>query len=273
MNRIHNLLTKSDLDIRIQKKVTAAAGTLVLQLQLSAQAGERIAILGPSGSGKTTLLKMLAGLVKPDAGHIIFNNQVWFDSNQKINRAPQRRRVGLMFQEYALFPNMTVQQNLKYASQGIHSQMIIDELVETVELGELIHRYPGTLSGGQQQRVALARALAAQPQLLLLDEPLSALDADMRERLQQYILTVQKKYQLTSIWVTHNREEACKIAQQVLRLDNGVLQEQPLQKMPIEISGVVRSTQNDGNQQTIVVDLNTNEIKFTPQEKITIIKS
>ncbi len=215
---------------------------------------------------------MLGGLVKPDTGHIIFNNQVWFDSKQKTNWSPQRRRVGLMFQEYALFPNMTVQQNLKYASQNVHSQSIINELIEAVELGELIHRYPNTLSGGQQQRVALARVLAAQPQLLLLDEPLSALDADMRERMQQYILSLQKKYSLTSIWVTHNEEEAAKIAQRVLRLDNGVLQEQPLLKKPMEILGVVYSVQIEENQQFITIKINTSEIEFAPQEKITIVK-
>ncbi|MFN7119569.1 MAG: sulfate/molybdate ABC transporter ATP-binding protein [Saprospiraceae bacterium] len=236
----------------------SSTGELTLQLDLQVQAGERIAILGPSGSGKTTLLRMLAGLTKPDSGHIIFNTQIWFDAAKKINRPPQQRRVGLMFQEYALFPNMTVRQNLEYAAQKPHKQ-VVKELIDIVELNELVDRYPNTLSGGQQQRVALARALAAEPQLLLLDEPLSALDADMRERLQQYIITLQHKYQLTTIWVTHSEEEVRKVAQRVLLLQNGMLTEQSFGLKSEEYYGIIQHVKQKENQQLVTIVLNAKE--------------
>lgn len=247
----------SGLDIQVQKKLQSATGELFLQLELKVQAGERIAIVGPSGSGKTTLLRMLAGLVKPDAGHIYFNHQTWFESAKKINLPPQKRRVGLMFQEYALFPNMSVRQNLEYALPRGQSKALVEELIQTVELQELAKRAPNTLSGGQQQRVALARALVAQPQLLLLDEPLSALDADMRERLQDAILNIHEKYQLTTIWVTHNAEEAAKIAQRSLLLQQGSLTEQVATPLSFTLKGLIQSIETENHQSSLTILLET----------------
>ena len=260
------------LEVRLQKQLLSVAGMLSLQLSFSVRQGERLAIIGASGSGKTTLLRMIAGLLKPDEGTIQFHNQCWLDSEKSINLPPQQRKVGFMFQEYALFPNMTVQQNLEFALQKKQPKNVVQELMQVMELEGLAARFPRTLSGGQQQRVALARAMVAQPQLLLLDEPLSALDAPMREKLQDYILKVHEKYSLTTIWVTHNAAEVAKIAHRVLLLENGVLFEQPVQSMPVEIPGIIKSIQDIDNQKIASILLSSNEPELNPNENVFIIK-
>ncbi len=247
------------LEVQIQKKLVSAIGKLILDLSFEMQSGERLAIVGASGSGKTTILRMLAGLLTPDSGNIYWNKQAWFDQAKNINLPPQKRNAGLLFQEYALFPNQTVRQNLEYALKKGQSKSIVEELLQVMELEGVALRLPQMLSGGQQQRVALARALVAQPSLLLLDEPLSALDAPMREKLQDYILKLHKQYQLTIIWVTHNLEEVAKIAHRVLLLENGKLVEQPLKTKPEGISGVVESIQWKENQQVVRIFLDSEE--------------
>lgn len=261
----------SGLNVQVQKKLFAPTGALALQVAFTMQPGERLAIIGSSGSGKTTLLRMLAGLVAPDSGHILFNSQPWFDAAKKINLPPQKRRVGLMFQEYALFPNRTVRQNLEYALQRGQSRSIVEELVQMVELGELVNRYPNALSGGQQQRVALARALVTQPEILLLDEPLSALDAAMRERLQDYILTIQEKFQLSIIWVTHEAAEVAKVANRVLQLENGRLTELDVRPQQ-ELKGKIHSIQTEDNQQFITIKLDepASRASFSDNQKVLI---
>ncbi len=260
------------LELQIQKKLLSVTGDLLLNANFSVENGERIAIIGLSGSGKTTFLRLLAGLVKPDKGHILFENQPWFDSQQKINLPPQKRPVGLMFQNYALFPNMTVQQNLTYALQKGQSNSIIPELIDMVELTTLKNRYPATLSGGQQQRVALARALVTKPKLLLLDEPLSSLDRELREKLQTYILDVQKKYNLTLIWVTHDANEVEKVAQRVFDLNDGKLVEEVADLKKSEITGKIKSIESIDNQQIATIILDSTELieKLAPEAKVLI---
>jgi molybdate transport system ATP-binding protein len=260
------------LTVQAEKKLVSTFGELHLQIDLRVQTGERLAIVGASGSGKTTLLRMLAGLTRPDAGQIIFNNQVWFESSKKINLPPQQRSVGLLFQEYALFPNLTVRQNLEYALAKKQSKAIVEELLETVELQNLANRLPHTLSGGQQQRVALARTLVVQPQLLLLDEPLSALDAPLREKLQDFVVKMQEKYQPTLIWVTHNAEEVAKVANRVLMLEDSVLVESPVLPQFKGIPGIIQAVQPLNNQQVITVVVNQNEASFQIAEKIILTK-
>jgi len=208
------------LHLNLTKKLNFASGKALLDIDVQIAEGTFVAISGPSGSGKTTLLRLIAGLEK-GKGVIKINNSLWLDTANDLYLPPQQRKVGYVFQNYALFPNMTVQQNLKFALEKNQSTAIISELVETMELGELIHRYPQQLSGGQQQRVALARALVRKPPILLLDEPLSALDEELRNHLQDYILKIHRKYQLTTLLVSHDTREIYKMADKVLVLEEG----------------------------------------------------
>lgn len=211
------------IEIDIQKTLSSAFGEMLLEVNTTVPSGELLTLYGKSGAGKTTLLRILAGLTDVDNGRIIVNGTTWLDHNAKINLPPQLRKTGFVFQDYALFPNMTVNENLQFAlTKGQHSK-IISELIELMELGDLQNKRPTTLSGGQQQRVALARALVQQPKLLLLDEPLSALDTEMRNKLQTYLLQVQKTYQLSTILVSHDEAEIRKMSKTVMVLENGKL--------------------------------------------------
>ncbi|HKK74056.1 MAG TPA: ATP-binding cassette domain-containing protein [Saprospiraceae bacterium] len=209
------------IKLQLQKQLDAASGTMRLEIDLSFEAGQLVALYGKSGAGKTSILRMLAGLMKPDRGKISFGHDTWFDTNQGLNLKPQKRKVGFVFQDYALFPNMTVEQNLRFALQRHQSGNVIDELVELVELEGLRHKKPTKLSGGQQQRVALARALVQRPALLLLDEPLSAIDAELRLKLQQYIRRLHEAFGLTTILVSHNVNEVRNMADQVFCIEEG----------------------------------------------------
>ena len=194
---------------------------MVLDLELNIAKGEFVTLFGESGAGKTSTLRMLSGLLKPDSGIITVDETTWFDSHKKINLIPQQRKVGYVFQDYALFPNMTVRQNLEYALQRNQDKDIIEELLDLAQLNELQQRKPETLSGGQKQRVALARALVQRPDILILDEPLSALDLKMRIKLQEYLLQIHKKYKLTTILVSHDIGEIVKLSDCVFELQNG----------------------------------------------------
>ena len=214
------------LEVNIQKKLLSAEGEILLDVTFNLVKGEFVALTGVSGSGKTTLLRMLAGFVKPDLGSIYANGKAWFDKAKGINLPAQSRSIGIVFQDYALFPNMSVLQNLCYALQKNQDKAIIDELMNVMELEALSARFPHTLSGGQQQKVALARALIRQPPLLLLDEPLSALDAETRSKLQTYVLTLHKRFQLSTIMVSHDQSEMLLMADRVMRLEKGKIARQ-----------------------------------------------
>jgi molybdate transport system ATP-binding protein len=205
--------------VRLEKRLSEFR----LQLELNVVPAELAALFGPSGAGKTTLLRCLAGLTTPDSGLLRVNDAIWFDATAKINLPPQQRRVGYMFQDYALFPNMTVRGNLEFALRKGADKKRIAELLDLMELGELQHRKPDALSGGQKQRVALARALVCQPDLLLLDEPLSALDPVIRSRLQDELLRLQRHFGLTTVMVSHDVAEVYKLASQVFVIENGVV--------------------------------------------------
>jgi molybdate transport system ATP-binding protein len=206
--------------LNLKKTLLGSLGKFVLEIDFTIQENEFIAIYGKSGSGKTTILRMIAGLEKPEEGFITFKDIVYFDSKKKIHLPPQKRNVGFVFQNYALFPNMTVLENLEYAAEK-HRKNQIEELLELLDLYQLKDRYPNALSGGQQQRVALARALVRNPKILLLDEPLSALDPFTRTRLQEEIKKIHKYYQLTTILVSHDKPEVFKLSDRVLILEDG----------------------------------------------------
>ncbi len=187
--------------------------------------GGRVTVLfGPSGSGKTTVLRALAGLDRPDAGAIRFAGELWFDAGAKIFVPPQRRGVGMLFQEYALFPHLTVAGNLSYGlaarPRAARAARVV-EVAERLRIADLLLRRPGELSGGQRQRVALARALAPRPRLLLLDEPLSALDVPTREALRGELRRILEEAGIPAIVVTHDRIEALALGDRMAVLAQG----------------------------------------------------
>jgi len=206
--------------IDVEKRMHTADGPMNLKVRTSVQSGELVSLFGQSGAGKTTLFRILAGLTDPDKGIVKFGNSVWFDSEKQINVVPQLRNVSLMFQDFALFPNMTVEQNIRFA-QPEKNVASVNELLGIFGLTEFSSRKPGSLSGGQKQRVALARALARKPQLLLLDEPLSALDAEMRNTLQDEIAKAHQLLGVTSLMVSHDLNEVFRLATQVICLEKG----------------------------------------------------
>ncbi len=207
------------LELRHVEKSFAEA-QVVTDFNLSVARGEFVSFLGPSGCGKTTVLRMVAGFEAPSAGAIVIDGQ------DVTALRPNRRNIGMVFQAYALFPNLTVAQNvgfgLRVAGQGRAAIAArVAEMLALIGLPDLARRYPYQLSGGQQQRVALARALAARPRVLLLDEPLSALDARIRVSLREEIRRIQKELGITTIFVTHDQEEALSISDRVVVMQQG----------------------------------------------------
>jgi molybdate transport system ATP-binding protein len=195
-----------------------------LDLVLPADRSAVAVLFGPSGGGKTTALRCLAGLERPDEGRVTFGAETWFDAGRRVNWSPQRRAVGFLFQEYVLFPHRTVRGNVGYGLGGLaraDRARRVGEVLDRRGLAGLADRYPGRLSGGQQQRVALARVLARRPRLLLLDEPLSALDEPTREHLRHDLRRLLSDAGVPVVLVTHDRREAESLGDQVVVLDGG----------------------------------------------------
>lgn len=209
------------IHVKIEKKLLAEFGEMNLSVNLEINSGEFITIYGDSGAGKTSILRMIAGLLEPDNGIIKSNNELWFDKESKINIKPQKRNVGLLFQDYSLFPNMTVYENIAFAGKQNSDSIFIKRLIDLIELEKLKDRKPHSLSGGQKQRVALARALAQKPTILLLDEPLSALNDEIRIKLQDYILKLHKELNLTTLLVSHDIPEIFKLSDNVYQISDG----------------------------------------------------
>lgn len=182
-----------------------------------------LVLFGPSGCGKTTTLRSIAGLVRPDAGRIVFNGKVFFDAAAGIFAPPCERQIGYMFQDFALFPHMNVRKNIWYGvkQHGQAAQAMYEKLLGLLKIEHLGQRFVGQLSGGEKQRVALARALMAQPKLLLLDEPLSSLDKETRLELQEELMEMQNLWKIPFVLVTHDPEEAETMGGQVLFLEKG----------------------------------------------------
>ena len=204
------------LRVHIQKQLAHFR----LDVQFAVQ-DEIVVLFGPSGSGKTTVLNSIAGLVHPDAGRIQLGETIFFRTGQKP--LPTRKRnVGYLFQDYALFPHMSVEQNIRYGMRPGGIQRI-QPVLDVLGIGHLFSAYPHEISGGEKQRVALARALATEPDVLLLDEPLSALDEQTRLRCQDELLELHRLWKIPIVMVTHDTAEADKLGDRILRMDHGVL--------------------------------------------------
>ena len=203
------------IKIDISKKLHGANGEMDLKINLEIKQGEFVALAGLSGSGKTTLLRILAGL-EDAKGTLEIDNNIWL--NEKFCLASQKREIGFVFQDYALFPNFSVLDNLLYVNKD---KELANYLLKMTELEELKNRFPQTLSGGQKQRVSLCRALMNRPKILLMDEPLSALDSNMRTKLQNEILTLHKEFNSTTIMVSHDPSEIYRLANRVVILNFG----------------------------------------------------
>ncbi|SHM32451.1 molybdate transport system ATP-binding protein [Cyclobacterium lianum] len=209
------------IELDLEKSLFGPDGKMGLKVSCQIKQGELVGLYGPSGAGKSSILRMISGLMRPDAGKLHVFGKSWYDRDQRINLKPQRRNMGMVFQEYALFPNMSVEENLLFALDKGQEPGIVSEMLERVGLEKLAQKRPMVLSGGQKQRVALARAMVRRPKLLLLDEPLSALDMQMRANLQQYIVQFHKDFALTTLLVSHDSSEIRRMAQRVLVLENG----------------------------------------------------
>ena len=205
------------IEIDIQKKLHGAHGEMDLAINIAIKEGDFVALSGQSGSGKTTFLRILAGLEEA-YGSIMIGNRLWQKGDFTL--AVQKREIGFVFQEYALFPNMTIEENLLFVHRD---KALASHLLKLTALEELKKRFPASLSGGQKQRVALCRALMHRPKLLLLDEPLSALDPLMRSTLQHEILTLHREFGTTTIMVSHDPSEMYRMASRVIVLEEGLI--------------------------------------------------
>ncbi|MBK0379868.1 sulfate/molybdate ABC transporter ATP-binding protein [Mucilaginibacter segetis] len=204
------------IEIVVEKKLKAYKGLNTLQISKEIPEGAILRITGPSGVGKTTLLKMIAGLATPDSGKIIVDGIIWFDDAKKINLPPQQRHIGFVFQDYALFPNMTVKQHLEYATTDAEW---INRLLAIGMLENFEEEKPAHLSGGQQQRLSVLRALAIKPKLLLMDEPFSALDIKTKSGLIMQLKTLFAELDITALIVSHNPQELDGISTDELDLE------------------------------------------------------
>lgn len=203
------------INININKELHGVKGLMNLKVDLQIKKGEFVALTGQSGSGKTTFLRILAGLEKAK-GSIIIDDEIWQDEKNYL--PTQKRGIGFVFQDYALFPNMSVLDNLLYVKKDIK---LAKKLLEITDLTQLENKMPNILSGGQKQRVSLCRSLMNEPKLLLMDEPLSALDPKLRTKLQNEILTLHKEFNTTTIMVSHDPSEIYRLSNRVIVLNHG----------------------------------------------------
>ncbi|GAA4306616.1 ATP-binding cassette domain-containing protein [Compostibacter hankyongensis] len=209
------------IKINIQKRLVMAGGEALLKVDTEISRESFVALYGRSGAGKTTLLRILAGLLEPEKGIIEVDGRCWLNTDRKIRLPVQQRQIGFVFQDFALFPHMTVRENLRYALKPEKDPGLVSRMLAMVDLEQLADRKPAMLSGGQRQRVALIRALMRKPGILLLDEPFSSLDAEMRQELQDQISALHRQFNLTTLLVSHDMAEIYRIADRVIWLDEG----------------------------------------------------
>lgn len=268
-------------EVRIEHVFKRFGGvTAVNDFNLVVKDGEFVSILGPSGCGKTTTLRMIAGFERATEGEIYIGEQCVSSSIKGSFAPPEKRDIGMVFQSYAVWPHMTVAENVGYPLKiqkvdKTERERRVQEMLELVHLGEYGKRYPNQLSGGQQQRVALARALVAEPGLLLLDEPLSNLDAKLRESMRFEILEIQKKTGITVVYVTHDQGEAMAMSDRVVVMSMGVVQQigapheiytQPANKMVADFIGLVNFMEGEAKGDRVF--LKGSNISFPNTSKV-----
>ena len=215
-----------NLDMALRVCIKKKLNYFDLDINFSCFPEELLAMIGPSGSGKTSIIRMIAGLEMPDEGRISYGDEVWFDSSQKIYVPPQKRRLGYVFQDYTLFPHLTLRENAAFAAKN---QKRADDLLELFGISHLRDRKPNMVSGGERQRCAICQALARNPRALLLDEPFSALDFMNRRKLREDVKLLRDEMTFPVIYVTHDIQEAFSLADKILpvvegKIDNGWLQ-------------------------------------------------
>lgn len=203
------------LDIAIKKTLCH----FNLDMQFTCAAGELLTLAGPSGAGKTTLIRILAGLLAPDSGRILLGPKVLYDSKKQISLATRKRKLGYVFQEASLFPHLRIRENVAFGCDDFSQ---VEPLLELLGISHLASKKPAHISGGERQRAALAQALAAGPELLLLDEPFSALDIKTRHSLQQKFLEIKERLQIPIILVTHDLQEAAILSDQIIAMEDGI---------------------------------------------------
>jgi molybdate transport system ATP-binding protein len=261
------------IELVIKKRLQSTDGTMTLILNEVINKGDFVALYGPSGAGKTSTLQLLAGLMKPDEGSIKVNDKYWYKNSKSLPL--QDRNIAYMFQDYALFPNMTVRENIQFASKENSSTPLVSNLIKEMQLDELADKLPNSLSGGQQQRVALARAMAQEPDILLLDEPLSALDTQTRLSLQNHLAEFHRSMGLTTIMISHDISEIVKLADKVLKLEKGKVIESGSPEevfMQKELSGKFKFTgeviniKQQGFLCIVTVLIQNNQIKVIAQK-------
>ncbi len=218
------------IDVNIQRKLLSGQREFFLNIVLQSNV-RRIALLGPSGSGKTLTVQAIAGLLRPDAGHIRVKGITYFDAEQSLFLSAQKRRLAYLLQDYGLFPHLTVAQNIGFGlTKGwfnwrskAHLPDTAMRWVDAFELGAILHSYPDQISGGQKQRVALARALSTNPSILLLDEPLAALDVNLRQKMREELAVLQQQLDIPTVLITHDLDDAVTLADHIYQIDNGII--------------------------------------------------
>ena len=255
--------------VEIRKSLTSGGHRFELDLRFASQA-ERLVLFGPSGVGKSLTLKAIAGLMRPDAGHIAFDGQPLFDAGDGLDLPARARRLGYVFQEYALFPHLTVRQNVAFGlKQGLfnprrgEASAAVDHWLDTLEIRSLADRYPDQLSGGQRQRAALARALVAEPRALLLDEPFAALDASLRVRLREELRELQSRLGLPILLITHDEADVAAFADDVVRMAGGRAVADLLEPVPEQNMKTSARNQLSGKVNVVASGAVNDEIELT----------
>ena len=245
-------------------------GIQKIEANLQIPLGEYVSISGISGSGKTTFLRLISGLIQPQNGTICWGEQVWHDTKNKQCIPPQERNIGMVFQDYALFPNMNTLDNIIFACKEKVEKKYLHSILDTLGLDNYLPRYPHQLSGGQQQRVAIARALISKPALLLLDEPFSALDESLKKTIQSFIYEIHQQNSMTTLVVSHQISEIKPYAQRFLKFENEkLLDYQYIEKKNLSVQGILISKEmsaSEMSQVTLLYDDKTYQFPFPSSE-------
>ena len=245
-------------------------GIQKIEANLQIPLGEYVSISGISGSGKTTFLRLISGLIKPQNGTIYWGEQVWHDTKNKQCIPPQERNIGMVFQDYALFPNMNTLDNIIFACKEKVEKKYLQSIVDTLGLDNYLTRYPYQLSGGQQQRVAIARALISKPALLLLDEPFSALDESLKKTVQSFIYEIHQQNSMTTFVVSHQISEIKPYAHRFLQFENEkLLDYHYIEKKNLSLQGILISKEmsvSEMSQVTLLYDGKTYQFPFPSSE-------